>query len=350
VARHFTRLWLTLLLFGCSQDFSIQGPIACEEDCPGELECVGGYCASADDSDGDGISNVDDNCPNTFSENQDDGDDDGVGDPCDKCPNTNDPDQYDEDDDGVGDACDNCPHVANADQADDMEDDPDGIGDACDPNPEVGGDYLVVFDGFNDPFLATEWIKDGTSEWLAKDGSAQVTGAAITALYWRGEETLERAVIVTSLELLGAPAEDASVGTVVAYAAGGEFTGYSCLISYRPSGGDDFLKSQVSKAAIDGGCAETQREFPGTQFEVGAEFAFTSRFDGNTTPAQPTTACSYTLDGQRFDEAPLADEGANTYGCQNANYTTPYPSGYFGLVSTAVPAAFPFVIIYGQAP
>jgi hypothetical protein len=58
-----------------------------------------------------------------------DSDGDGVPDAWDNCPNTVNPDQADADGDGVGDACDNCVHTANADQADS---DHDGVGDACD--------------------------------------------------------------------------------------------------------------------------------------------------------------------------------------------------------------------------
>lgn len=58
----------------------------------------------------------------------------------------------DEDGDAWADACDNCPSEPNADQRDRGEIDAgaaaDGVGDACDPRPSLGGDYLVLFDGF----------------------------------------------------------------------------------------------------------------------------------------------------------------------------------------------------------
>ena len=103
------------------------------------------------DTDGDGITDLYDNCIFTpYIENDKDSDGDGFGDECDNCPEVSNPDQKDSDGDGVGDACDickgyddnldrdkdrmpddcdNCPDVANPDQKDS---DGDGIGDACD--------------------------------------------------------------------------------------------------------------------------------------------------------------------------------------------------------------------------
>ncbi|MCW7077639.1 MAG: PKD domain-containing protein [Canidatus Methanoxibalbensis ujae] len=57
------------------------------------------------DSDGDGIPNEEDNCPNLANPDQEDSDGDGLGDVCDNCPTVANPDQADSDGDGVGDAC-----------------------------------------------------------------------------------------------------------------------------------------------------------------------------------------------------------------------------------------------------
>jgi alpha-tubulin suppressor-like RCC1 family protein len=125
------------------------------------------YCGP--DTDGDGVPDADDNCPNTPNPGQANSDPDAYGDACDNCPGESNTDQADSDGDGAGDACDvctrdpdddadgdgicvgegfltppmagdddNCPTTPNADQADG---DGDGRGDACDncpsqPNPD----------------------------------------------------------------------------------------------------------------------------------------------------------------------------------------------------------------------
>lgn len=93
------------------------------------------------DSDGDGIKDANDNCPDAFNPDQADSDGDGSGDACDE------PEVVDSDGDGVPDDSDNCRYDTNPDQADS---DGDGTGDACDrDSPEP----LYDLDG------------DGTSDW-----------------------------------------------------------------------------------------------------------------------------------------------------------------------------------------
>ena len=103
------------------------------------------------DGDGDGIPDVDDNCPVSDNPDQRDTDGDGVGNRCDNCPALANWDQEDREGDGKGDRCqtftgwdrdgdrlpddrDRCPEVWDPQQGDG---DADGVGDACDVCPTV---------------------------------------------------------------------------------------------------------------------------------------------------------------------------------------------------------------------
>jgi hypothetical protein len=84
------------------------------------------------DTDGDGVSGGNDDCPNTANAGQEDADGDGIGDACDDCPSAANPDQQDTDGDGLGDVCDNCAKAPNVDQ---LDGDGDAVGDVCDNCP-----------------------------------------------------------------------------------------------------------------------------------------------------------------------------------------------------------------------
>ena len=83
---------------------------------------------SGTDSDGDGIADTIDNCPDVPNPQQYDRDGDGIGNRCEDgtTPPT------DTDVDGVPDTIDNCPDVPNPGQADE---DGDGVGNACETSP-----------------------------------------------------------------------------------------------------------------------------------------------------------------------------------------------------------------------
>jgi hypothetical protein len=111
------------------------------------------------DADGDGIVDVDDNCPLVHNPDQADYDGDHVGDVCDNCPEVPNPQQEDGDGDGLGDVCDNCPIAPNPLQ---LDTDEDGVGDACEVvTGDVNCDGVVDFGDIN-PFVLllsnpTQW-------------------------------------------------------------------------------------------------------------------------------------------------------------------------------------------------
>lgn len=112
-------------------------PTTGEPQSTGDVTTSGGESTSSDptgdpvppDSDGDGVKDPSDNCPNDGNPAQTDTDADGLGDACDD----------DDDGDGVPDDGDNCPLVDGA--QDDL--DSDGLGDVCDSDDDgdqVGDD------------------------------------------------------------------------------------------------------------------------------------------------------------------------------------------------------------------
>ena len=111
------------------------------------------FCVAYSDTDGDGITDFVDNCPETANADQGDLDNDGIGDVCDD----------DVDGDGVANTTDNCPEIANSDQADL---DNDGIGDICDD--DVDGD------GVNNTTDNCEFMVNSDQADLDMDGIGDV--------------------------------------------------------------------------------------------------------------------------------------------------------------------------------
>ena len=121
------------------------------------------------DTDSDGITEAQDNCPTASNPAQQDTDADGTGDACDP----------DRDNDGVPDTTDNCSRASNPDQADT---DADGSGDACDPLEDTDADDDGVRDAADNCPKAsnpTQQDTDADGSGDACDPAAAVKGCVV---------------------------------------------------------------------------------------------------------------------------------------------------------------------------
>ncbi len=129
---------------------------------------IGDAC---DDPDNDNVFDDVDNCPDIANTDQkddvhpngvgdacDDPDNDNVFDDVDNCPDIANTDQVNSDSDKWGDACDNCPGTPNADQTNSDDDD---LGDACDPDDDndslgLGTPFGLFFRDAVELFVGTD--------------------------------------------------------------------------------------------------------------------------------------------------------------------------------------------------
>ena len=95
------------------------------------------------DSDGDGIANSKDNCPQDANPSQKNSDEDDYGDVCDNCPETENLEQTNSDSDEYGDACDDCPENSgqyNLDQGEDCDEGGEDTGAGGEDTGDEGGE------------------------------------------------------------------------------------------------------------------------------------------------------------------------------------------------------------------
>jgi hypothetical protein len=137
------------------------------------------------DTDGDGVPDRRDNCPQVANPDQADGDGDGTGDACDNCPLVANPDQADGDGDGTGDACE-CPSAGSTGFLDPSAEEADA-GDGFERSPEA-----AFQDGGTPPARNLDGPGDshryGAYGGVAVPESCHVTGIEVR-LDWRLDST-----------------------------------------------------------------------------------------------------------------------------------------------------------------
>jgi hypothetical protein len=138
-------------------------PCGAGDTCPTGQTCVNTVCEAGD-------RRVDAGEPADSADGRD-SDGDGIADSVDNCPDIANRDQANEDGDRFGDACDPCPPVADDAPADA---DGDGVADACDPNPQTPGDQIVLFEGFHQG--VPSWSH--SPNWTAATDAVRVASAA----------------------------------------------------------------------------------------------------------------------------------------------------------------------------
>jgi hypothetical protein len=161
-----------------------------------------------------------------------DSDGDGVVDAVDNCPQVGNADQDDEDGDGPGDACDPCP-------PDPDNSDPDGdlVGGSCDPNPTTTGDAIVSFAGFSSG-VPSPWTASGAVMAMGGDAvfastttESVITMSASTAGRYRVSARATPTLLETSLGGIG-----------VVQRRGGAETGIACQLVSTSSGTPQALR------------------------------------------------------------------------------------------------------------
>ncbi len=169
------------------------------------------------DSDGDGVLDVNDNCPDVENPDQSDLDGDSIGDACDP----------DADGDGIPDSDDNCQDLANADQEDA---DGDGQGDACDVDDDGDG---VLDQSDQCPGTGSEGIVDPATG-CSVDQVCPCSGPRGADIAWRNHGAYVSCVAQASQQLRRAGVLDArAAGRLVAEAGRSDCGADRCSKPHR---------------------------------------------------------------------------------------------------------------------
>ena len=274
-----------------------------------------------------------------------DTDGDGVPDVTDNCPNVSNPEQRDHDGDGIGDICDNCPHIGNHDQQDNDE---DGVGDACDPRPAISGDSIALFDGFYDDGAGPPggWALGqgaSTATWSRHAGWLQQTDAAAVAhtIVGSGANAFTNQAIDTRIRIdavppLGATGDNGvrTAGAVL------DFAGAPGLRYFLCSGRDDISSTNTTEGVIyrvDGTTFTIGDHMPmGAELAAGMTYTISMKLGENPQGGGGTTGDASCVVGAPAGALSLA---------QSSDLLTA-ETGPAGLRTNGVKASFDYVVVY----
>jgi len=192
---------------------------------------------AGEDTDGDGVEDLVDNCPAIANSTQLDVDQDMIGDACDPCSFGFDP-ALDRDKDTVNAAVDNCPGAADPGQTDS---DGDTVGDICDPRPS-SADTLRCFADFwiNVP---RAWPIADPWKWLGTASSAIIIHSPASAQpFWLGAEASglppAHGAVQVQMQVPGSPTTNVEVAKGIAIGAddGSAFAACELIRSFTSSG------------------------------------------------------------------------------------------------------------------
>lgn len=224
------RFALAAVVFGaCYAPQAPQGaPCDDQHPCPTGQACIAGVCDGTPGGTTDGsITKQPDAAPTPG-----DVDADGVANANDNCPSVSNPDQGNEDGDPLGDDCDPCP----IDPVNPPSDpDGDGVSDSCDPRPMIGGDAILVFEGFH-AGVPSNWQVIGTTMPVGDDivmvGVAGDRGALVPPIVAPTSGTISMKATITATH---GNTSDAALAVVMPYDPGPD-QGIFCEL-YAPDAG-----------------------------------------------------------------------------------------------------------------
>jgi hypothetical protein len=214
--------WVVLLLLpltACYRPTYRDCAVACgSEGCPVGYTCIDGFCRASG-------ANLTEACVDAPPPPPGDTDDDTITDDMDNCPLHANTAQANEDSDEFGDACDPCPPFPPPDNNDQ---DGDGVGNGCDPNPTVGGDTLVLFEGFN--AMPTDATIAGS--WIFMDGQARISDSTLggppSDVVWTRTVPMNESVLAR-IRISNLAGASAAAGIVTQLSS---TNGFSCLAGF----------------------------------------------------------------------------------------------------------------------